>query len=55
VSDKTAGNFTVWYHSGGRIDSFMLTVKRRYSCKGKGNKKAPRDEGEAIEIVVEES
>jgi hypothetical protein len=33
----------------------MLTVKRRYSCKGKGNKKAPRDEGEAIEIVVEES
>jgi hypothetical protein len=31
-----------------------MTVKRKYYCKGKGIKKAPRDEGDAVEIGVDE-
>lgn len=32
----------------------LVTMKRRYYCGGKGNKKAPREEGDAIEIVTDE-
>jgi hypothetical protein len=30
-------------------------MQRKYYCGGKGNKKAPREEGEAIEVVTDEN
>jgi len=54
LPEKSAGNFNVWYWSAGRIQQLLLTIKRRYYCNGKGLKKAPREEGDAIEIVVDE-
>ena len=41
--EKTAGNFNVWYWSSGRVQQILLTLKRKYYCTGKGNKKAPRE------------
>jgi hypothetical protein len=43
VPEKSAGNFNVWYYAGGKIQQILLSVKRKYYCKGKGIKKAPRD------------
>lgn len=43
VPEKTPGSFNVWYHSGGKIQSLLINVKRRYYCKGDGVKKAPRE------------
>lgn len=54
IPEKTPGNFNVWYWSAGRIQQMLVTMKRRYYCQGNGNKKAPREEGEAIEIVTDE-
>ncbi len=54
IPEKTAGNFNVWYWSGGRIQQMLLTMRRRYYCLGRGNKKAPREEGDAIEVVADE-
>jgi hypothetical protein len=48
IPEKTAGNFNIWYWSAGRVQQLLLTMKRKYYCGGKGNKKAPREEGEAI-------
>lgn len=54
IPEKTAGNFNIWYWSGGKIQQMLVTMKRRYYCGGKGNRKAPREEGDAIQIVTEE-
>lgn len=53
IPEKTVGNFNVWFWSGGKIQQMLVTMKRRYYCSGKGNKKAPREEGEAIEVVTD--
>ena len=29
-------------------------MKRKYYCKGKGTKKAPREDGDAVEIAIAE-
>ena len=54
VPEKTSGNFNVWYWAGGRIQQMLITMKRRYFMGGRGNKKAPREEGDAIEVVTDE-
>lgn len=54
IPEKTGGNFNIWYWSGGRIQQLLLTMKRKYYCNGRGSKKAPREEGEAIEMIVDE-
>jgi hypothetical protein len=35
------GQFNVWYHSGGKIQQLLVSIKRRYYAKGEGTKKAP--------------
>lgn len=54
IPEKTGGNFNIWYWCGGRIQQLLLTMKRKYYCNGRGSKKAPREEGEAIEMIVDE-
>lgn len=54
IPEKTPGNFVVWYHSSNRIQQLQLTLKRKYYVKGVGGlKKAPREEGEAMETVID--
>jgi hypothetical protein len=45
IIPETPGNFNVWYWASGRIQQMLVTMKRRYYTGGRGNKKAPREEG----------
>lgn len=53
IPEKAAGTFNVWFWAGGRVQQMLLTAQRRYFMGKKGgNKKAPREEGEAVEVVI---
>ena len=55
IPDKIPGSFTVWYWAGGRVQQITITMKRRYYSSRKGGmKKAPREEGEAMQIHADE-
>jgi hypothetical protein len=52
--ENSVGSFTVWYYSGNKIQQLLLNFKRHYFVKDpRGQKKAPREEGYAREIIVE--
>ena len=49
IPDNIPGSFTVWYWAGARVQQITVTMNRRYYVRGKGgNKKAPREQGEAV-------
>ncbi len=55
VPQKIPGMFNVWYHSGGKIQQLLVSIKRRYYAKDKqGTKKAPHDQGEAKQVIIDE-
>lgn len=54
--ENSVGSFTIWYYSGNKIQQLLLNFKRHYFVKDpKGQKKAPREEGFAREIITDEA
>ena len=54
IPEKTPGNFNVWYWSAGRIQQLLLTMRRRYYSEGRGTKKAPREEGDVMQVIADQ-
>lgn len=46
----------LWYYSNGRINNCSLVLERKYYVKSQhGIKKAPRNQGLAVECSVDEA